>query len=79
MFHQILDLLRKLIQLAQERNTLALESLSELRDINKHLREMENEQDQQTELLKEIAAALKPPVAGPAASLVLKLGTAVSQ
>jgi hypothetical protein len=79
MFDRIISLLRTLVALAQERNNLALESLSELRDANKHLREIEQEQDQQTAFLKEIAADLKPPAPGPAASLVITLGKAIPQ
>ena len=75
----IIDLLKQLVTLAQERNNLALESLSELRDLNKSSRLIERELDEQTKFLGEIAAVLLLPAAGPAASLVLTIGKAVPQ
>ena len=79
MFRTIVDLLRKLVQLAQERNTLALSSLSELRDIHKLLLTGEKDVDEQTVLLTQIADELKPPPPSPAAELVITLGKAVPQ
>jgi hypothetical protein len=74
----IIDLLRKLFDLAQERNNLALESLSELRDMHKLLLEIEKDGDEQTKLLQQIATALIPPPSVPA-KLVITLGTQVPQ
>lgn len=79
MFRSITDLLKQLVRLAQERNTYALASLNELRDLTHTSRKIERELDKQTELLTEIAAELKPPPPSAAAKLVITLGTAVPQ
>ena len=77
-FKPITDLISKLVDLAQERNNLALESLSELKDITQVLLDIEEDMDEQTKLLQQIAAALTPPPSVPT-TLVLTLGTQVPQ
>jgi hypothetical protein len=84
-FKPITDLISKLIELAQERNTLALGSLSELKDANNILREIEKdgdaaavEQKNQTKILQSIADSLITPPSVPA-KLVITLGTQVPQ
>jgi hypothetical protein len=79
MFTKIVDLIKKLVDLAEERNTLALGSLSELRDIHALLVSMGAEQVKQTKLLEDIAAVLVGPPPGAATKLVLTLGQAVPQ
>ena len=69
------DELIRLIRLAQERNTLALESLGELREIHRTLKEIEREQDEQTELLRKLVPQT-PPVPGPLKRAVLIFGSA---
>jgi hypothetical protein len=58
---EVIRLLRMLVNLAQERNTLALESLAVLRDIHEDLDEIGPAQAKQIELLTKIAAELVPP------------------
>jgi hypothetical protein len=78
LFKQIIDLLRKLVELAQESNNLALESLSELRDMHKVLLLIEEDEEEQIKLLQQIATALIPPPSVPA-KLVITLGIKVPQ
>jgi len=71
--------LRVLVKLAQERNLLALESLSELRDIHELLKGQATfeEQQEQTDFLQKIAAAESTPppaVPGPLKRAVLIFG-----
>jgi ABC-type Na+ transport system ATPase subunit NatA len=56
LLQQMVNLATKLVSLAQERNTYALEGVSEQRISNTKLREIEQELDEQTDLLKKLAA-----------------------
>jgi hypothetical protein len=76
---ELIKLMRQLVGLAQERNTLTLAILMEARDSHKLLREMETDMDEQSVILASIAAEMKPPPPSLATQVFLTLGTQVPQ